>query len=92
MLIAAGAANALLFLDQTAVPVALPAIERQFDASTAEIQWTIGAYLLSLASLMAGSGRLADLYGRRRLFLLGLGLLGLASVACAAAPSQLALI
>ncbi|HEY7622164.1 MAG TPA: MFS transporter [Solirubrobacteraceae bacterium] len=92
MLIAAGAANALLFLDQTTVPVALPAIEREFGASTAAIQWTIGAYLLSLASLMAGSGRLADLYGRRRLFLLGLGLLGLASVACAAAPSQLALI
>jgi EmrB/QacA subfamily drug resistance transporter len=92
VLTAAGAANALIFLDQTSVTVALPAIQRDFDSSTAEVQWTIGAYLLSLASLMAGSGRLADLYGRRRLFLAGVGLFGLSSLACAAAPSELALI
>ena len=92
VLTAAGAANALIFLDQTSVTVALPAIQHEFDSSTAEVQWTIGAYLLSLASLMAGSGRLADLFGRRRLFLVGLILFGLSSVACAAAPSELALI
>jgi EmrB/QacA subfamily drug resistance transporter len=91
-LTAAGAANALIFLDQTSVTVALPAIERDFDSSTAEVQWTIGAYLLVLASLMAGSGRLADLYGRRRLFLTGVALFGVFSLACAIAPSQLALI
>jgi MFS family permease len=92
VLTAAGAANALIFLDQTSVTVALPAIQHEFDSSTAEVQWTIGAYLLSLASLMAGSGRLADLYGRRRLFLVGITLFGVSSVACAAAPSELALI
>ena len=92
VLIAAGAANALIFLDQTAVTVALPAIQHDFDSSTAAVQWTIGAYLLSLASLMAVSGRLADFYGRRRLFLAGVSLFGLASLACAAAPTDLALI
>jgi EmrB/QacA subfamily drug resistance transporter len=92
VLTAAGAANALIFLDQTSVTVALPAIQREFHSSTAEVQWTIGAYLLVLASLMAGSGRLADLYGRRRLFLAGVALFGVSSLACAAAPSQLALI
>jgi MFS family permease len=91
-LTAAGAANALIFLDQTSVTVALPAIQRDFDSSTAEVQWTIGAYLLVLASLMAGSGRLADLYGRRRLFLAGVALFGVCSLACAIAASQLALI
>ena len=92
VLTAASAANALIFLDQTSVAVALSAIQREFGSSTAEVQWTIGAYLLSLASLMAASGRLADLYGRRRMFLLGAALFGLASVACAAAPSQAVLI
>jgi hypothetical protein len=78
-LTAAGAANALIFLDQTSLTVALPAIQHDFHSSTAEVQWTIGAYLLVLASLMAGSGRLADLYGRRRLFLAGVALFGVSS-------------
>ena len=92
VLTAASAANSLIFLDQTSVTVALSAIQRDFGSSTAEVQWTIGAYLLSLAALMAGSGRVADLYGRRRMFLLGVALFGVASVACAAAPSESALI
>jgi EmrB/QacA subfamily drug resistance transporter len=88
VLTAASAANSLIFLDQTSVTVALSAIQRDFGSSTVEVQWTIGAYLLSLASLMAVAGRLADLYGRRRMFLLGVAAFGLASVACAAAPSE----
>jgi EmrB/QacA subfamily drug resistance transporter len=92
VLTAASAANSLIFLDQTSVTVALSAIQREFGSSTAEVQWTIGAYLLSLAAVMAGSGRLADLYGRRRMFLLGVAGFGLASVACAVAPSQATLI
>ena len=92
VLTAASAANSLIFLDQTSVTVALSAIQRDFGSSTAEVQWTIGAYLLSLAALMAGSGRVADLYGRRRMFLLGVAVFGVASVACAAAPSESALI
>jgi EmrB/QacA subfamily drug resistance transporter len=92
VLAATGVANALIFLDQTSVIVALHAIQRQFHSSSVEVQWTISAYLLALASLVAVSGRLADLYGRRRLFLGGLVLFGLGSAGCAAAPSELALI
>jgi MFS family permease len=92
VLIAAGVANALIFLDQTTVVVALHSIQREFHSSTVEVQWTIGAYLLSLAALVASSGRLADLYGRRRLFVAGVALFGLASAGCAAAPSELVLI
>ena len=92
VLTAASAANALIFLDQTSVTVALSAIQQEFGSSTAEVQWTIGAYLVSLASLMAASGRLGDRYGRRRMFHLGVAFFGVASVACAAAPSQAVLI
>ena len=92
MLTAAGVANALIFLDQTAVAVALHPIQQEFHSSTVEVQWTIGAYLLSFAALVASSGRLADLYGRRRLFVMGVALFGFASAGCAAAPSELVLI
>jgi EmrB/QacA subfamily drug resistance transporter len=92
VLIAAAAANSLILLDQTIVAVALPAIQADFGSSTTEVQWTMGAYLLTLASLMSASGRLADLYGRRALFTAGVALFAAASVACAAAPSELGLI
>jgi MFS transporter, DHA2 family, methylenomycin A resistance protein len=92
VLVAAGVANVLIFLDQTAVVVALHAIQRQFHCSTVEVQWTIGMYLLVLAALAAGSGRIADLYGRRRLFLGGISVFGLGSAACAVAPSVTVLI
>jgi predicted MFS family arabinose efflux permease len=67
---------------------ALRTIQRQFNATSAETQWIMGAYLLAVASLMAASGRLADLYGRRRLFIIGAALFGLGSIGCAAAPSE----
>jgi MFS family permease len=92
VLTAAGVANAFIFLDQTAVVVALPSIQREFHSSTVELQWTIGAYLLALAAFIASSGRLADLYGRRRLFVLGIAVFGAGSAMCAAAPSDLVLI
>jgi DHA2 family methylenomycin A resistance protein-like MFS transporter len=92
VLVAAGVANALIFLDQTAVVVALPSIQREFHSSTAALEWTIGAYLLALATFVACSGRLADLYGRRRLFIAGVALFAVGSALCAAAPSEPALI
>jgi MFS family permease len=88
VLFAASLAVGLAFLDETAVVTALRTIQRQFNATSAETQWIMGAYLLALASLMAATGRLADLYGRRKLFILGAALFGLGSIACAAAPSE----
>ncbi|QUH05976.1 MFS transporter [Saccharopolyspora erythraea] len=79
--------NMLLFFDQTSVVVALPALQREFGASATRLQWTITAYLLALAVLMVAAGRLADRFGRRRMLLAGLAVFGLASAACAAAPS-----
>jgi EmrB/QacA subfamily drug resistance transporter len=92
ILLAASAANALFFFEQTGVTTALGTIQRDLHASAAEGQWVIGAYLLPLAALMAASGRLGDLWGPRRLFLGGILLFGLAAIACAAAPTPWALI
>lgn len=92
VLLAASLAVGLAFLDETAVVTALRAIQADFGATSSEVQWVVGAYLLALASLMAAAGRLADLYGRRRLFRVGAWLFALGSLAAAAAPGIDALI
>jgi EmrB/QacA subfamily drug resistance transporter len=74
-------------IDSTVVAVALPAIGRNLDASFQALQWTVTSYTLTLASLILLAGSLSDRWGRRRIFLSGLGWFTLASVLCAAAPS-----
>jgi EmrB/QacA subfamily drug resistance transporter len=74
-------------IDSTVVAVALPAIGRNLHAGFAGLQWTVTAYTLTLASLLLLAGSLSDRWGRRRVFLVGLGWFTLASVLCAAAPS-----
>ena len=61
----------MLMLDSTVVTLALPDVQRELDASSSELQWVLNAYLLALAVLVVTAGRLGDVYGRRRLFLLG---------------------
>jgi EmrB/QacA subfamily drug resistance transporter len=73
-------------IDSTVVAVALPAIGRNLHASFQGLQWTVTSYALTLASLMLLAGWLSDHWGRRRVFLAGLGWFTLASVLCAAAP------
>ncbi len=80
-------ASGLAMLDATAVNVALPAIGADLGARVAGLQWTINAYTLSLASLVLLAGSLADRYGRRRIFQIGIAWFALASLLCAAAPS-----
>ena len=79
--------SGMAFLDSTVVNVALPDIGRDFDASTSALQWILNGYLLSLASLILLGGSLGDRYGRRRVFVLGVGLFTAASLLCAIAPS-----
>jgi EmrB/QacA subfamily drug resistance transporter len=74
-------------LDTTIVNVALPAIGRDLGADTRGLEWLVDGYTLALAGLLISSGALADRFGRRRVFRLGLALFGTASVACALAPS-----
>ena len=75
----------MLLLDITIVNVALPNIQSQLDASLSDLQWVIDAYALSLAALLLTAGSLADLFGRRRLFVIGLVIFTVGSVACGAA-------
>ena len=79
--------SGLAFLDGTVVNVALPEIGRDFDASTATLQWILNGYLLTLASLVLLGGSLGDRYGRRRVFVLGVALFTAASLLCAVAPT-----
>lgn len=73
-------------IDSTVVAVALPAIGRNLHAGFQALQWTVTGYTLTLASLILLAGSLSDRWGRRRVFLAGLGWFTLASVLCAAAP------
>jgi EmrB/QacA subfamily drug resistance transporter len=71
VLIAMTVANAMILVDQTAVPLALPSIEKQFGVGTQVAQWVLSASLLSLSGLLILGGRLGDLFGRRRVFVIG---------------------
>ena len=73
-------------IDSTVVAVALPAIGRNLHAGFGGLQWTVTGYTLTLASLILLAGSLSDRWGRRRVFLAGLGWFTAASVLCAAAP------
>lgn len=74
-------------LDAFALNLALPAIGRDLGAAGGGLQWVVSGYLLAAGALMAGAGRLGDLYGRRRLLTAGLAVFGGASLVCALAPS-----
>lgn len=79
-------------LDTTIVNVALPSIGAGLGVGTRGLEWTVDAYTLVLAGLLISSGALADRFGRRRIFQLGLVVFAAASLACAAAPSIEALV
>jgi EmrB/QacA subfamily drug resistance transporter len=79
--------SGIALLDATVVNVALPAIEDDLGGGLAGQQWVVNAYLLTLGSLILVGGSLGDLYGERRIFALGVGLFGVASLLCALAPT-----
>ncbi len=81
----------MLLLDITIVNVALPDIQRDLDTSLSDLRWVIDAYALSLAALLLTAGSLADLYGRRLVFTIGIVLFGIGSFLCGIAPTVLAL-
>ncbi len=77
----------MIMLDNTVVNVALPTMERDLHVSISQLEWIVTAYALTFAALLITGGKLADLYGRRRLFVLGLIVFSLSSLACGLAPS-----
>ena len=91
-LIAVCTGTFMLLLDVTIVIVAQPAIQSGLHASFSDVQWVLDAYALTLASLLLTSGVLADRYGRKRLFIIGLVVFTLGSLLCGLAQDPLMLI
>jgi EmrB/QacA subfamily drug resistance transporter len=79
-------------LDQTIVNVAVPTIQRDLHFTQASLAWVIDAYLITFAGALLLAGRLGDLIGRKKVFLVGVALFTLASAACGAADSQALLV
>jgi EmrB/QacA subfamily drug resistance transporter len=82
----------MIMLDNTVVNVALPAMQRSLHVSTSELEWVIVAYALTFATLMLTGGKLADYFGRRRLFVIGLVVFTASSLACGLAENAGSLI
>jgi EmrB/QacA subfamily drug resistance transporter len=78
----------MIVLDVTIVGVALPSIKDDLGFSEASLAWVVNAYLLTFGGFLLLAGRLGDLFGHRRLFLIGIALFTLASLACGLASSQ----
>ena len=81
VLAAAILGSSMAFVDGTVVNVALPAIQRDLDATAFEAQWVVESYALFLAALLLVGGALGDRFGRRRVFAIGVALFAAASVA-----------
>jgi len=79
--------SGIALLDGTVVNVALPTIGRELTADLSGLQWVVNAYALTLAALILLGGSLGDRFGRRRVYAVGVTAFGLASIACALAPT-----
>jgi EmrB/QacA subfamily drug resistance transporter len=91
-LLAASLALFLVFLDNTVVNVALPSIQRSLAAGPDALEWSVNAYVVTFAALILLGGALGDRLGRKRIFMLGLALFGIASLAAALATGSSELI
>ena len=77
----------MIMLDNTVVNVALPSMRRSLHMSLSELEWVVAGYALTFAAFMLIGGKLADFFGRRLIFMVGLGVFTGASLACGLAPS-----
>jgi len=86
-LVAVGLATFMTYLDNNVTNVALPTIQRDLHLSIASLEWVVSSYILMFASLLLAGGRLADVYGRRRMFFTGLSVFTAASLAAGLASN-----
>jgi EmrB/QacA subfamily drug resistance transporter len=86
-LVAVSLANFMAYLDNNVTNVALPTIQRSLHLSVAGLEWVVASYMLVLAGLLLAGGRVADVYGRRRAFIIGLTVFTLSSLAAGLAGS-----
>src|SRR5437868_12158308 len=91
-LVAMVAAAGIVQLPTAAIVVALPTIHAQFDTSLSTLEWTVTAFYIPFASLLIAAGRLADVFGRRRMLITGAVLFAAGSGVAAVAPGTALLI
>ena len=91
VLLCASGVSFMIMLDSNIVAVSLPSIARDLNATFADIEWVVSAYVLTFAALLMPSGALSDRFGRRRMLIVGLAIFTLASLLCGLAPSALVL-
>src|SRR5580698_5275846 len=91
-LVVISAAQLMIILDATIVNVALPTIHKSLHFSTGNLQWLITAYALTFGGLLLFGGRTGDIYGKRRMFMIGIALFAISSLLCGLATSDIWLI
>ena len=79
--------SSMAFIDSTVVNVALPALQSNLHATVVGVQWVVGSYGLFLGALILVGGSLGDLFGRRSMFLVGVGVFAVSSIACGLASN-----
>src|SRR5258705_5638448 len=79
--------SSMAFIDGTVVNVALPALQKNLNATVVDVQWVVEAYALFLAALLLAGGSLGDHFGRKRVYTIGVSLFALASIWCGLAPT-----
>jgi EmrB/QacA subfamily drug resistance transporter len=84
--------SAMAFIDGTALNVVLPSLQKDLDATGTDLFWVLNSYLLMLAALVLPAGSLGDKLGRKKIFMIGIGIFMVASAACGFAPSVLYII
>lgn len=87
VLIATILGSSMAFIDGSVVNVALPVLQKELNASSADVQWVIEAYALFLSALILVGGSLGDHFGRRRIFATGIALFAVASIGCGLSPT-----
>lgn len=92
LLIATITASSMAMIDSTALNVALPALQKSLGITGAQLLWVVNSYLLFLSSLLLVGGSLGDYLGRKKVFIIGIGLFTLSSMACGLSPNGMFLI
>ena len=87
VLVATILGSSMAFIDGSVVNVALPVLQRDLNATSADVQWVVEAYSLFLSALILVGGALGDRLGRRRIYALGVLIFSLASIWCGLAPT-----
>jgi EmrB/QacA subfamily drug resistance transporter len=80
-------AVSMMFIDQTIVSIAIPTIQKELDLSEQGVQWIVNGYLLSLSAFFVLGGRLSDIFGHKRMVLLGVTIFAISSALCGATPA-----